>query len=166
MVIIPKSDKRQLIDDLISKENIFGRDANPFYDAVGELEGISIFAKRDYQRDYGYRCVQYVFSTIMNESWLTEHGNKDLTAEFWTNTIEFLNQREYILIKEPQKGDIIGYRFRKTEIVTNPYFKHFGIWLGDKVRSKFEQGHIFEHEIDVIPNRHGEEALFFRKEIE
>lgn len=168
IISLPKSPQRQQIDNLISAEAIYGKDANPLFDQVGILSGIRTVEKRDYQtdnrqRESDYRCTRYVFG---NEPWWV--SEKSLGLDFWDDTISFLQQKGYqVVTDEPQSGDVIMYRYEKRNQKIDPTVLHVGIYQGgDKVVSKFNGGHIFEHDISMVPNMFGEEALFMRKLIE
>ena len=77
--VIPQSEKRGAIDRLISAEAVYGRDANPLYDQVGDLDGIDIVEHRDYQADDKYRCEWFVFK---NDDWWKDED--ELGLDFGT----------------------------------------------------------------------------------
>jgi hypothetical protein len=159
---IEKSSERQVIDNLISADNIYGRDANPLYDKVGNLPGITIEEKRDYQSDHpNYRCAQYVFGTVKQEPWCNMTKN-DFGLDFWDNMVSYLRPKGYDVVNQAQDGDIIAYRYKKTT-ATDPTVLHLGIYDKGKVISKFNSGHIFRHDVDRVPNAFGEEIVVFRK---
>ncbi len=155
--IIPTSEKRQQIDNLISAESIYGKDANPFYDQVGKLEGIEIIERRDYQRDDRYRCAWFAFK---DDGWWT--GESDLGLDFWDYAEKFLEGKGYTKVEQPQDGDIVMYRLAK-DTKSPSTVKHVGLFQGGKVMSKFNQGHIFRHDIDMVPNMFGKSVVFMRK---
>lgn len=60
------------------------------------------------------------------------------------------------------EGDIIIYYLN--ESVNSPIIKHSGFYLGkDKVRSKWENGPVFIHNIFNVPYTYGEKVKFFKK---
>lgn len=78
----------------------------------------------------------------------------------------------YMEVQESREGDLALYykTIKKVEFF-NPgmnevrmILKHSGICLGNKlVRSKWGQGHVYEHPVDVVPVIYGDEVKFFRK---
>jgi len=156
--LIPTSEKRQQIDNLISAEAVYGKDANPLFDKVGELEGIEVAEARDYQKDNQFKCAWFVFK---DEDWWTSED--DLGLEFWDNTEKFLENKGYKKVEQPQFGDVVVYRL-KGDLESPSTVKHLGVFKQQgKVVSKFNQGHVFEHDIDMVPNMFGESVVAMRK---
>jgi len=85
----------------------------------------------------------------------------------WHDTENFLKEKGYIKVDEPQDYDVVVYRrteskdpfgfFKRTEA------KHFGIYEDGKVISKFGSGSIYIHDLDMVEPDYGDEVLFFRK---
>lgn len=162
-MLIEKSPKRQLIDDLIKADSIYGRDANPLFDQVAELDGIEIEERRDYQKDHpNYRCAQYAFGVRMQEPWCNPEKN-DLGLDFWDDTVNFLSDKGYQVADEARDGDIVAYKPRRTPDMDPTGVLHMGIYDKGKIVSKFNSGHIFRHDVDMVPNMFGEEIVVFRK---
>lgn len=79
----------------------------------------------------------------------------------------------YVEVQEPREGDLALY-YKRTRRVRNFFdpsmeevelaLKHSGVCLGNKmVRSKWGQGHVFEHPVDLVPVIYGDEVMFFRR---
>lgn len=167
MLTIETSARRKQIDDLIDHGD---------FDAIGELEGITIVEKRT--RDVRYRCAEYVFRKVKGETW----ARRTIPVAFWNNTLLFLDEHGYRRVEELNSDDIVGYASdsiytgvsddptslyyasEEGKKRTPPYFQHFGVYLeGNQIKSKLNNYHIVTHNLDMVPNRFGTQVYFFRK---
>ncbi len=159
---IPKSGQRQAIDDLIDTSIIYAKTAtgqDRLFDEIGKLPGISISERRKFQEDRvtQYDCRVHTFAVMMGEH-RGMFGDVGLHMACWLDTENFLRERGYKRVVAPWDQDVVTYKDPAGNEVM-----HFGVYRGGKVTSKFYHGHVFVHEICMVPNRFGEEAQFFRK---
>lgn len=133
------------------------------YDQMAETEGVEIVTRvTDPFGPDSQSCGDYVFATELSVSWL-EGGH--IPGEIWTNPIGFLLDKGFNLYFEGGvEGDIVAYRgvnwcseTYAVEVV------HWGLVRDGKVVSKWGLGHVFGHNLDMIPLNFGLEALFFRQ---
>lgn len=180
MPTIERSALRQTLDHLIFEDRLTR--GIKVFDDVAKIPGIQIEMVRDpgWDSEENYNCAEYVFRTIMREDWAIPKA----PDEFWLHTHKFLRDKGYRLVKTPEPGDVVGYTVdslfstlttgdptpaeltyieEKQALMESPYFVHFGILRGDHVVSKFANGYIFRHPINLIPNAYGDRAHFFRK---
>lgn len=158
----------RLMDEAMEKSRHLWRGyerANAVYDKIPLLGGIAILERRNPSCDYrhGYSCFVYVFGTVQREAW----GNIrpwDLPSDFGMRAKEFLEDKGYKIVDEPEDGDVIAYGCKINDGYTQELFiRHFGVYRSEPVVSKFGPGPVFRHEIDAVPNDYGEEVIFFRK---
>lgn len=172
MILLEISPSRQEIDRLLHPSE--------GYDAIGELDGITIVERRSPALDRNYKCAEYVFGTVMKEPWAKRWPIRDA---FWRNTLRYLEKRGYEVKDSADPGDVVGYasdNIYTSSVLDNhaylfflrelnkrrkpPYFQHFGIFLdANQVISKFNGGHIYQHRLDRVPNSFGTSVYFFRK---
>lgn len=131
------------------------------YNMIGNLAGFEIVAKGDLQRSQ-FRCTQYVFATVKREPWASE----DQHIPIFENPLGFFAAHGYQILFQsdsPELGDVLAYGFVRRR---DPVFElsHMGIFVGQNlVKSKFNEGHVFQHPIEAIPPHLGSEALVFRR---
>ena len=153
IVLIPISERREAIDRLLE-----GGGTNEAYDAIGELEGIETLETRDWRKDVDkYKCAWFVFK---DDDWWA--GRDDFDLRFWIDTRCYLEERGYMKVDEPRDGDVVLYRY-KGDLSESSWVKHFGIYYNGRVVSKFNDGHIFMHDLVTVPNSYGEGVIFMRK---
>ena len=149
------------------------KQAKKLYDEIADLDGIlDVVERRDPTQDSDYRCGEYVFKTVKNESWMSnidDYENEQTQNKLYGETRKFLKEKGYQIVQGvPQAGDVIGYTrpftYRNGE--EDDTFRHFGIYTGKDIISKFGRSHIYRHEIDAVPFNDKEvtTAVFFRKQ--
>ena len=154
-MILDRSAKRQGIDDIL--------DAMPRdWDKVGTLDGISILEKRDseYDRRWAYTCAEYVFKHRQPEPWFSIFMDD---TGMWFDTENFMVSKGYEVIAEPEEHSIVAYVGYDPEKKKRMKTMHWGIFCDGRVESKFGVGHAYQHDVDMVPNSYGAQALFFRK---
>lgn len=171
----PRSGKRQQIDDLLKE------DSETAYGAIGNLEGIEIETGKNYKLHQS--SAEFVFIENKQESWHLPEG-QTITDQLWRNGLDFLLNHDYVVVIEPQPGDIVGYAIKDQfenipeayqddhaviesilkEHRKPPYFQHFGIYEGNnQVLSKYDEGRLYKHKLEMVPNIFGTQIYFFRK---
>jgi|SRR3989344_1087726 len=148
------------------------------YDAISQLEGVELVERRRFEHQT--KCAEFVFNEQSQEQWLSEE-----TEAMWDNPLKFLQAHGYSLEDEPMEGDIVAYACKTPEETgigpvddqdfagfaakrkllerQPPYFQHFGIYRRGKVLSKFNEGHVYLHDLSMIPSNYGSQVYFFRK---
>lgn len=150
------------------------------FDEVGKLPGILTFEVKDPNWSDDICCAEYTFGLRLGEPWAQDK----MPQIFWDDGLEFLLRNGYVLVEEPEIGDIVGYavtslieRYPNDDPISAlsrayheslhrnpPYLEHFGILTeGGKVISKFGTGHVYLHDVDKVPSHFGSEIYFFRK---
>lgn len=127
------------------------------FDAIGKLPGFTIIERRVFLRDRKnkYACVGWVFER--NEE----------SAQRYANSIVFGKMPYgFTEVEKPSKGDFVNYLTSEVSFgCTLDYEpRHLGIYVGNnRVRSKFAEGHVYEHDISSVPLWYGDKVTFFRK---
>jgi len=109
-----------------SNSYTFGEEekANHIYDQIAQMPGIRLIERRDFNQDTKYRCVHYVFDTVLKESWCKVGEYMD--PDFWDDALGFLQNHGYKIINKPQNNDIVVYGDSK---VDKPFsVEHFGMY--------------------------------------
>lgn len=148
----------ELAEEAYFKANSDRPGALELYDAIGKLPGMAIIERRNPAGDLYYQCAQYVFGTVKGEPWV--QSGKNLPREFWESSEAFLSANGYAHVVNPEQGDIIAYKNTQHRFER---VMHWGIFLGNSVRSKLDRGHIYEHDPAMIPLDYGNTAEFYRK---
>lgn len=144
--------------------------ANKIANTVPEIDGepiadIQIVEPGDYGRDYEHRCGHYAFGQVKGEDWATPRA--EIPADLFNKSVSFLAEKGYNIVPTGTEGDIVGYTHRGESYLPEEHesilFSHFGVVEpeGDIV-SKFNQGPVVRHPIDMVPKSFGTHAYFLR----
>jgi hypothetical protein len=93
-------------------------------------------------------------------------ASEDQHIPIFQNPLGFLRDKGYQILYQddsPKQGDVVAYGFVRRR---DPVFElgHMGIFIGqNRVESKLNEGHAFQHPLEAIPPHFGSEALIFRK---
>ena len=136
------------------------------YDQIPEVgNNIIVVERRRWERDNkaNFQCAQFAFGQLNNEPW-AQIGRK-LPDRLWTDGIQFLTEKGYQMVGEPEPSDIVGYAELQDDTKDPIFlFRHFGKMTEDgMVVSKWNQGHIYRHAIEEIPLSMGNTVGFFRR---
>ena len=153
------------------------KDPNLVYSELAKLPGLEIIEERDTKTDQtNYRCAEYAFKVRMGLEWTKTDQNK-----FWIDSNEYLTRQRFTEVEDPQNGDLIAYAahtideaypifddqdfwtFERRREAKPPYIKHVGVWENGKVISKFNEGHVFKHKLDLVPTSFGNVVHFYRR---
>ncbi len=114
-------------------------------------------------------CEVYVFQTVNDEEWFREileqserwppvGLRESLIFKLRTEPVRFLQERGYRVVESPGDEDLVLYkRSGRGDAL------HWGIWERGKVRSKWADWYVFEHEVDAVPICYGDEVVFLRR---
>jgi hypothetical protein len=177
---LTSSPVRRQISDLLRSAGTHIITTQNALDTIAQLPGISIHHKGpnvdDPRTPGGENCAALVFYDLFREPWYPSPKGKlfpHMRDELWFGTERFLSQHGWQPIDDPQDRDIVVYGSELTQGSTlfgsfHPAgtFRtdHFGYLHRDKVISRWENGHVFEHSIDAVPEQYGNQAFFLRKD--
>jgi hypothetical protein len=130
------------------------------FDAIGEMPGYTILEKRDPVNDKqiwnDYDCGWYV-KQKMNTSFQCIY---DMDPDSLFN---FQVVNKYREVYVPQKNDLVFYSTDRGEANST----HIGIYLGGGyVESKFNEGHVYRHPLNFVPEQYGKYTFFHRRKSE
>ncbi len=133
--------ERSLLDKLFLDKSEF--------DKVCEIVGdIEIVERRNIEEDKKrvYTCARYALGDKIRG--LLRNGFLD-------------NDGSFEEVENPKEGDIVVYT---GEYLGYPdgWF-HVGIYDGEKVVSKWGYGHVFRHDLNLVPTYYGNKVKFFRE---
>ena len=153
--------ERKLMHELVDDADLLDAIENGVYDIIGELDGITILERREREKDREnqYRCHKYTFGVVKKEPWVLA-GFFTKKHRLWTDTLKFLGEKGYDEVVQPENGDIVAYTCNNGN---GTMTGHFGIYEDGKVTSKFNVGHIFVHEIHMVPASYGNSVTYFRR---
>ena len=140
--------------------------ANAIARSVVEIPGIELIEPGDYATDYHNRCLQYAFGTCKGEPWAMPNEDDSEHRDLWAHPLGFLQAKGYELVTVPLAGDIVAYTQSDEDDLREGYgsFDHFGILQDDgRVVSKFAQGPVVRHPIELVPTGFGDKVYYFRK---
>lgn len=132
---------------------------NQIADSIGEIVGVELLRPSNYSADRNNLCIHFTFGEILGEEWAAPHA--PLPDDFWLKSLAFLVGRGYRQVPEWKKAAdiVVAYTFGSEGA---PDFRHFGIAVGPEiVVSKFGQGPVVRHGINVVPDEFGDKAYFF-----
>lgn len=172
---IPNSPERNRLNDMyIAAQGLLDasrlglisgiKEASETAHSAANIEGVELLEPGDYAQDDQYRCAHYVFGVIMGEAWAAPYQSG--IDELWKHPQRFLRQQGYRQVEIPVSDDIVAYTDSSPQCIAREeaFFLHFGILrLGAKVVSKFNQGPVVQHPINLVPSNYGDSAYFLRK---
>jgi hypothetical protein len=134
------------------------------------IEGIEVLVDEDISHNDEIKCQDYVFWNIKKEEWAkpTFRNPNPLDNLPLNDSLAFLEARGYTVEERPQEDDIVAYRGSDDEKAEKHdetgQFSHFGIYLGSgKVISKWGNGPIVKHPLEIVPSTFGSRVYFLRK---
>jgi hypothetical protein len=133
---------------------------------LGAIRGITILQTGDFDAEVNYRCAEYAFGTHQGEPWATKGFTVQTTPALWQDPMWFLSSQGYRPTLTPRPGDVVAYGGIKPNGAT--WLEHFGIYqphahAEEAVVSKFGQGPIVRHLIDLVSPLWGDQYWFFRR---
>lgn len=150
---------RQMAHEMVYGNSRHPKETSPeaIMDKIGEANGICVIERRESAKDRNKcHCVEWVFQENL-------HQDVRGTLEFWNTVIESLAGVGYFPTKTPRAGDIAIYGFQHPKGLVG---KHIGLLQENgRIRSKFEAGHVFEHDQKIVPSEYGNSILFFTKKL-
>lgn len=156
--------KRKRIDEILDESrNVI---AKKVFENLKDIDILLVEFMHPLENFGRYVCQHYVFDEIMEEDWCKI--GKNVSRELYEDTMDFLNEKGYVLVDRVQDNDIVVY-FETADIESslevneNKITHHFGVYFYERVYSKWGNGSILAHAIEDIPSEYGNEALFFRK---
>lgn len=128
---------------------------------LGEIPTVEILEQRDFNEDEDYRCAEWAFGTQLGEEWALRGFTVDAAPELWRDPMGFLAANGYDLVRRPEFGDVVAYGGVTQGRV---WFEHFALYGDDGVVvSKFGQGPIAEHDLQVVSAVWGDRYWLYRR---
>lgn len=159
-ITLPVDRTRTLICSVILREK--DEDMGPQLEQL--IPGFRMLEQRPVARDetLNYKCAQYVFRNRMKERWSQRRYEK----LFDTNGYSWLLEN-YDYVTEPQPNDIAAYcQFAGSTNGEHPCrYKHFGIFDGEMIESKWGAGDIYRHPYWAVATPYGKALIFLRKKV-
>ena len=149
--------KRFLLEDLLALASN-PLDQEDVYDAIGDLEGIEIVERRDWEIDKYRRCAWYVFEKVLEKDWPELYAGR--VTSLMVDTASFLLGKGFREVEHAHAHCVVVYGDGAT--VRDDVRVHFGIYQEDgTVISKLSRGHVYRHELRLVPAFFGNNIRFF-----
>jgi hypothetical protein len=135
---------------------------------LAKIPGVTLLTEPDFIGHEGFRCAEWTFGHIYNETWAMRGFTVDTAPMLWSNPTAFLQHHGYVFTGRPTPGCIIAYgdTFPDGRI----WLEHFGIYTGvpgddgqEYVISKFGQGPLVEHPQSVVSTVWGGKYFYIDK---
>jgi hypothetical protein len=166
---LPGSQERERLEkiykDALSQPGVRGLPLIDYIPSIGQVPGIKLIENfNSSDPDLPTHCDFFVFQ---NEGWYQAERTADKFFDFVTkklfrpDSLHFLQKQGYKCVKRPKKGDVVVYFQEKV--------RHFGrvneVTSQGKVivHSKFTDGPVYEHNLEMIPSFYGSHYAFLRK---
>ena len=122
---------------------------------IAEHHGINIAEVRNPCSDINrIHCAEWVLNEKLG---FNIQGDR----HFWNTVINQLQSLNYQPTNQPLQNDLILYGFWDPAGIRA---KHLGLFQNTgQILSKFEMGHIFEHDHSIVPSVYGDSFLYLTK---
>jgi hypothetical protein len=166
---LPGSQERETLEkiykDVLDQQGIWGLPCIDHILSTGKVPGIKLIENfNSSDRDLPTHCDYFVFK---DEPWYQAERTPDKFYDFVTqklfrpDSLDFVQKQGYKCVKNPKKGDVVVYFQEKV--------RHFGrvneVTNQGKVivHSKFCDGPVYEHSLELIPPLFRNSLRLFKK---